>query len=107
MAVGRLNVPGKPFLDQVVASALDADKMDYILRDSYHSGAEYGSVDIFRILYTISVVDGNLAGNLTSLSALEAFIMARMFSFKSIYFHKVYPFSQIHKLFLYQCPLCL
>ena len=95
MAVGRLNEPGKPFLDQIVASALDADKMDYILRDSYHSGAEYGSVDIFRILYTISVVDGNLAGNLTSLSALEAFIMARMFSFKSIYFHKVSRAAQI------------
>ncbi len=95
MAVGRLNMPGKPFLDQIVASALDVDKMDYILRDSYHSGAEYGAVDIFRILYTVSVVDGNLAGNLTSLSALEAFIMARMFSFKSIYFHKVSRAAQL------------
>ena len=59
------------------------------MRDTYHTGAEYGYVDIFRLIHTLDVLDENLAVNIGALSALESFIIARIESFRSIYFHRV------------------
>ncbi len=95
LATGDMREEGKLFLDQIISSAVDVDKMDFIIRDSYHTGAEYGYVDIFRLIYTMDVLNGNLSVDLTALSSLEAFILARIESFKSIYFHKVARAAQI------------
>ena len=89
LVTGDMREEGKLFLDQIISSSVDVDKMDFIIRDSYHTGAEYGYVDIFRLIYTMDVLNGNLSVDLTALSSLEAFILARIESFKSIYFHKV------------------
>ena len=89
LSVGRLNKQGKAFLDQIIRSAVDVDKLDFIVRDTYHTGAEYGYIDVFRLLHTIDVLDENLAVNVGALSALESFIIARIESFRSIYFHRV------------------
>ncbi len=43
-----------PLLDEIVSSGLDADKLDYLRRDSYHVGVAYGSFDLERILHTLS-----------------------------------------------------
>jgi uncharacterized protein len=43
-----------PLLEEIVSSGLDADKLDYLRRDSYHVGVAYGSFDLERILHTIS-----------------------------------------------------
>ena len=69
--------------------------MDFIVRDSYHTGAEYGQVDIMRILYTMGVINENLAVNYSALPALESFLIARVESFRTIYFHKVSRASQL------------
>ncbi|RLI22594.1 hypothetical protein DRO54_00690 [Candidatus Bathyarchaeota archaeon] len=89
LAVGRLHKKGKAFLDQIIRSSVDVDKLDFIVRDTYHTGAEYGHVDIFRLIHTIDVLDENLAVDIGALSALESFIIARIESFRSIYFHRV------------------
>jgi len=95
LAVGILHRSGKAFMDQVIRSAVDADKLDFIVRDTYHTGAEYGYVDIFRLIHMLDVIDENLAVDLGALSALESFILARIESFKSIYFHRVGRAAQI------------
>ncbi len=89
LAIGALNKPGKAFIDQMIRSAVDVDKLDFVVRDTYHTGAEYGYVDIFRVIHMLDVLDENLAIDLGALSALESFILARIESFKSIYFHRV------------------
>jgi len=89
LAVGMLRRSGKAFMDQVIRSAVDVDKLDFIVRDTYHTGAAYGYVDIFRLIHMLDVIDENLAVDLGALSALESFILARIESFKSIYFHRV------------------
>ncbi len=43
-----------PLLREIISSGLDADKLDYLRRDSYHVGVAYGSFDLERILHTIS-----------------------------------------------------
>ncbi len=90
LAVGKLRKNGEFFMDQIISSSVDVDALDYIVRDSRFSGAEYGFVDIFRLIYSMNIIspNGDLAIDLTALSALEAFLLARFESFKSIYFHK-------------------
>jgi HD superfamily phosphohydrolase len=95
LAVGKLQKPGKAFLDQIISSAVDVDKQDFIVRDTYHTGAEYGFIDVFRLIHALDVLNENLAVELGALSALEAFIIARIESFKSIYFHRVGRAAQI------------
>lgn len=89
LAAGRLNKPRMEFMDQIIRSTIDVDKMDFIVRDSYHTGAEYGRVDISRLIYTMDLLDGNLAVDATAIPTLEAFLIARMESFRTIYFHRV------------------
>jgi HD superfamily phosphohydrolase len=62
--------------------------MDFVVRDSYHTGAGYGSVDVFRLIYTMDILDGNLAMDITALPTLESLIIARLESFRAIYFHR-------------------
>jgi len=95
LATGRLRKPQKTFMDQIISSAVDVDKLDFIVRDTHHTGAEYGYVDIFRLIQALDVLGENLAVDLGALSALESLIIARMESFKSIYFHRVGRAAQI------------
>ena len=95
LAVGELNRPNMNFLDQVIQSTVDVDKMDFIVRDSYHTGAEFGCIDVSRLIYTMGVLEGDLAVNITSLPSLEAFILGRLESFRAIYFHKTVRAVQI------------
>ncbi|MEM3380768.1 MAG: HD domain-containing protein [Candidatus Bathyarchaeia archaeon] len=95
ISVGRLSRPDKPFLNQIIRSSVDVDKMDFLLRDSYHTGASYGTIDIFRLIYTMDILDGNLAVDATALSTLETFLLARLESFRAIYFHRTTRAAQI------------
>ena len=88
LAVGRLGDKRRPFLDQIISSSVDVDKMDFLVRDSFHTGAGYGSIDVHRLLYTMDVFDGNLAVDGTAVATLESFLLARLESFRTIYFHR-------------------
>jgi len=95
LATGSLKRKDKTFMDQVIQSAVDVDKLDFIVRDTYHTGAQYGNVDVFRLIHMLDILNGNLAVDIGALSALESFILARIESFKSIYFHRVSRAAQI------------
>jgi HD superfamily phosphohydrolase len=87
LAVGK-STGDRRFLGQIISSSFDVDKMDFVVRDSYHTGAGYGSVDVFRLIYTMDVLDGDLAADITALPTLENLILARFESFRTIYFHR-------------------
>jgi len=95
LAVGELRRRGKAFLDQVIQSTVDVDKLDFVVRDTYHTGAKYGYVDVFRLIHMLDVLGENLAVDVGALSALESFVLARLESFRSIYFHRVGRAAQI------------
>src|SRR5206468_11590229 len=88
LAVGRLGDRKRPFLDQVISSSVDVDKMDFLVRDSFHTGAGYGSIDVHRLLYTMDVINGNLSVDGRAVATLESFLLARLESFRTIYFHR-------------------
>jgi HD superfamily phosphohydrolase len=95
LAVGELRRRGKAFMDQVIQSTVDVDKLDFVVRDTYHTGAKYGYVDVFRLIHMLDVLGENLAVDVGALSALESFVLARLESFRSIYFHRVGRAAQI------------
>ncbi len=74
-------------LSMIINSSVDADKMDYTVRDSYHTGAGY-SVDIHRIALNSMEVNGEFVINARALEAVESLLMARLLSFRTIYYHK-------------------
>ncbi len=39
-----------PLVSQLISSQLDCDRLDYLMRDSYYTGASYGQLDLDRIL---------------------------------------------------------
>ncbi|MBI3022903.1 MAG: HD domain-containing protein [Thaumarchaeota archaeon] len=93
LCVGKLNKP--PYMNEIVAGGLSADIMDYLLRDSYFTGVEYGKVDIHRIIDSIEIVKNHLALNQAALYAFEAILIARYEMFKAVYFHRTVRASEL------------
>jgi HD superfamily phosphohydrolase len=90
------------FWRDLISGQLDADKMDYLLRDSYHVGVEYGKFDLKRILTTIRAIpsrDGHpprLGVSKGGWHTAEALVLARYFMFTQVYFHKTRVAYDIH-----------
>ena len=76
------------FMNDIIAGFLSVDSMDYLLRDSYFSGVEYGKVDVHRIIDSYEIAGKKLAINKDSVYALESYMLARYEMFRAVYFHK-------------------
>ena len=77
-----------PYMNEIIAGGLSADIMDYLLRDSYFTGVEYGKVDIQRVIDSLRVAGRHLALDNAALYAFEALLLARYEMFKAVYFHR-------------------
>lgn len=62
---------------QLISSQIDADRMDYLLRDSYYTGATYGEFDLTRIMRVITPVDNGIAFKIQGMHAVEDYIVSR------------------------------
>ncbi len=76
-------------LNQIVSGQLDADRMDYLLRDAYFSGTSYGKFDIERILRTIRVRENKIVVKESGMHSVEDYIMARYHMYWQVYYHPV------------------
>ena len=74
-------------LIQMVSSQLEADRMDYLLRDSYMSGTTYGHFDMSRILRTMRIRDGKIVYKESGVQAIENYILARYHMYWQVYYH--------------------
>ena len=78
----------KTFLNQLVSSQLDMDRLDYLKRDSFYSGVTEGNINSERLISMLNVVDGNLVVEEKAIYAVEKFLMARRFMYWQVYLHK-------------------
>ncbi|UII75929.1 HD domain-containing protein [Flagellimonas sp. HMM57] len=78
----------KPFMNQLVASQLDMDRLDYLKRDSFYSGVTEGNINSERLISMLNVIDGNLVVEEKGIYAIEKFLMARRFMYWQVYLHK-------------------
>lgn len=78
-----------PQVVQMISSQIDADRMDYLLRDAYFTGTEYGTFDLTRILRVIRPYKNGLAFSLNGMHAVEDYIVSRYQMYVQVYFHPV------------------
>ncbi|HXW36710.1 MAG TPA: HD domain-containing protein [Nitrososphaerales archaeon] len=93
LAVGKKDGPS--FMNEIIAGGLSADLMDYLLRDSYFTGVEYGRVDVHRVINSVCVIDNHLAIDQASIPAFEAMLLARYQMFTNVYFHRTVRAAQL------------
>jgi HD superfamily phosphohydrolase len=83
---------GQPLFKDIVSGPLDADKQDYLLRDSHHCGVRYGIYDISRfqdVLCRVSDESGDsLAVDEDGVNTLEQFVLARYYLTTQVITHK-------------------
>ena len=84
------------FMSQLLSSQLDADRMDYLMRDSLFTGLQYGRIDMHRIASTMRLWDGSLPEEMggtvvvdgKGIEPVASYILARYFMYKGVYQHK-------------------
>jgi HD superfamily phosphohydrolase len=81
----------RTFLHDILASPLDADRFDYLLRDNLMTGSRYGNYDLQWLLHALSVdpATGRLVVVWKGLSAVEDYLQSRYHMYRNVYFHKV------------------
>lgn len=86
---------------ELISGQMDADRMDYLLRDAHHAGVSYGRYDIDRVIDSICLCsDGE--DHLTvgveedGAHAVEGLIIARYMMFTQVYYHKTRSIYDFH-----------
>jgi HD superfamily phosphohydrolase len=85
---------GKLFWKVIISSQLDADRGDYLLRDSHHIGVKYGIYDYARLLNTLALgIDPETSELILGVHedgwhVAESLVIARYQMFTQVYFHK-------------------
>jgi HD superfamily phosphohydrolase len=78
---------GKKEFGMLLSSALDADKSDYMLRDSYNTGVPYGKVGITSLLRIITFEKDKIIFEKDE-SPIENFLLGRYHLYKTVIHHK-------------------
>lgn len=79
-------------LHRIVSSEVDSDRMDYLVRDNYKAGTEFGTIDVERLiqsaeLHVNSHGDWVVGFGRRATSALETFLQARLQYYRWVVFH--------------------
>lgn len=89
--------------EMIIGDAFGADRMDYLLRDSYHAGVAYGRFDHNRLIDALRILPAPQADGAPSLGvhegglhSAEALLLARYFMYTQVYFHHVRRVYDIH-----------
>lgn len=91
---GRTEAAETIFWRDLITGQLDADRMDYLLRDALHTGVSSGGFDLDRLIGTVVAMRREDRGprlgiNEGGIHAAESLVLARYFMFTQVYFHRV------------------
>ena len=79
-------INGEGKFGPIVSGELDADRMDYLLRDSHYTGVAYGIIDYERIISNINL-NKQLSLDIKGVQAAEGALVSRYFMYPSVYQH--------------------
>ncbi|MCR5462724.1 MAG: HD domain-containing protein [bacterium] len=91
-----------PLIEQLVSSQLDVDRMDYLRRDAYFTGAQFGDIDIEKILRGMLVKNGKILFKYNSVPNIEDYLMSRYHMYYQVYFHPVSRCFEVMLEMIYQ-----
>jgi HD superfamily phosphohydrolase len=80
---------GETQLGQLINSEIDADRMDYLVRDAYYTGVAYGVIDYVRLIYEMELRDDWLVVKEGGLQTAESLLVSRFLMHPTVYFHHV------------------
>jgi uncharacterized protein len=82
------NQYSKKYLHQLVSSQLDADRLDYLARDSFFTGVSEGIIGYDRIIKMLAVHNNELVVEEKGIHSIEKFLIARSLMYWQVYLHK-------------------
>lgn len=85
----------KGYYSEIIHGSLDADQIDYLMRDAYYTGVAYGIIDSDRLIQTMKVYDNNIVFERKGISALESMLVARALMYSSVYLHKTVRIAEL------------
>ena len=78
----------KQFMNQLISSQLDMDRLDYLKRDSFYTGVSEGNINSQRIIAMLTVKDDTLIVEEKGIYSIEEFLVARRLMYWQVYLHK-------------------
>ncbi|MBM3170450.1 MAG: HD domain-containing protein [Bacteroidetes bacterium] len=78
----------RPFFNQLIASQLDVDRLDYLRRDSFYTGVAEGVIGSERIIKMMVVAQDELLVEEKGIYSVEKFLIARRLMYWQVYLHK-------------------
>ncbi|ATZ21895.1 HD domain-containing protein [Mesoplasma tabanidae] len=76
-------------LNSLVSSQLDADRIDYLMRDSYYCGVNYSSLDTEFLIRNVRIIDDKIVFPKKTIHAIESYLLGRYHMYKQVYEHKL------------------
>ncbi|MCD6387628.1 MAG: HD domain-containing protein [Methanophagales archaeon] len=80
-------VKGTEKLSGILNGEIDADKMDYLVRDAYYTGVAYGVIDNIRLIQGISMFEGEIVLTEKGIIPAEYLIFSRFLMYPTVYNH--------------------
>ena len=78
----------KDHLHQMIHGPVDADQMDYLMRDAHYTGVAHGSIDTERLLTQMKVHNNKIVLERGGVVAAEGLMVSRALMYTSVYFNK-------------------
>jgi len=76
------------FLQQLISSQLDIDRLDYLKRDSFYTGVAEGNISSDRLIAMMNVINDELVIEKKGIYSVEKFLIARRLMYWQVYLHK-------------------
>lgn len=86
--------PSRDYAHQIIHGPVDADQMDYLMRDSLHTGVCHGRIDCDHLVKTMSVVNDRIVLSRGGITAAEGLMVSRSLMYTSVYYHETTRIAQ-------------
>ena len=86
--------PSRDYAHQIIHGPVDADQMDYLMRDAHHTGVSHGSIDSERLIKTMMVQNDRIVLRRGGVTAAEGLMVSRSLMYTTVYFHETVRMAQ-------------
>lgn len=77
----------KSYLGKIITGDVDADRLDYLIRDAYYTGVSHGNIGVERIIKMLKIKDGKICVLEKGIRSIEEMLVARMQMYPAVYWH--------------------
>lgn len=87
------------WINKLISSNIDVDRIDYILRDSYFIGTNYSTIDIDFLIERSHLLDNDIYFSQSTINVIESFLLGRYYMHQDIYDNKntyIYEWSLVN-----------